>query len=33
MARTILFIVVAAVLAWFAYRHFMHLAPLPNYHW
>jgi hypothetical protein len=31
--RTILFIVVAAIIAWVAYRYFMHLAPLPNFHW
>ena len=31
--RTILFIVVAAILAWVAYRYFMHLAPMPNFHW
>jgi hypothetical protein len=32
--RTILFFVVAAILAWGAYRYFyLHQAPLPNFHW
>ncbi len=33
MARTILLIVVAAVLASVAYAYFTHSAPLPNFHW
>ena len=28
-----LIIVVAVVLAWIAYRAFIHTAPLPNFHW
>jgi hypothetical protein len=28
-----LIIVVAVVLAWIAYRTFIHTAPLPNLHW
>ena len=33
MARTILLIVAAAVVAWAAYAYFTHPAPLPNFHW
>ena len=33
MARTILLVVVAAVVAWAAYAYFTHSAPLPNFHW
>ena len=33
MARTILLVVVAAVMAWAAYAYFTHSAPLPNFHW
>ena len=33
MARTILLVVVAAVVAWAAYAYFTHSGPLPNFHW
>ena len=29
----LLLIAIVAVAAWVAYSHFMHSAPLPNFHW